>query len=112
RDALLAERFFELGGNRLVLDRDEPRQQLEDRHVAAEAVEDRRELDADRAAAHDRKRGGHLAQIDGFVARNDALAIDLDARHAARRRSGRDDDFLARAQRLRLALDDLDGAAA
>ena len=56
RDALLAERLLELGRHRLVLDRHEPRQQLEDRHVAAEAAEDRRELDADRAAAHDRDR--------------------------------------------------------
>ena len=39
-------------------------------------------------------------------------AIDLDARHAARRRSGGDDDFLAGAQRLRVAFEHLDAAVA
>ena len=39
-------------------------------------------------------------------------AIDLDAGHAARRRAGGDDDLLAGAQRLRLALEDVDAAAA
>ena len=47
--------------------------------------------------------------MNGFVARQDALAIDLDARHAARRRTGGDDDLLARPQRLRVALEDVDG---
>ena len=55
---------------------------------------------------------GTSRKCDRFVARDDALAIDLDARHAARRRSGRDDDLLARAQRLRLALEDIDAAVA
>ena len=47
---------LELGRHRLVLDRHQPRQQLDDRDLAAEAPEDRRELDADRAAAHDHDR--------------------------------------------------------
>ena len=104
--------FSELRRHRLVLDRHEPRQQLQDRHVAAEAPEDRRELDAHRAAADDGDRLGHFAQADRFVARDDAPAIDLDARHAPRRRSGRDDDLLPRAQRLRLAFEHVDAAVA
>ena len=56
RDALLAERLLELRRHRLVFDRHEARQQLEDRDLAAEAAEDRRELDADGAAAEDRDR--------------------------------------------------------
>ena len=62
-----------------------PRQQLDDRHVAAEAAEDRRELDADRAAAHDRRSTSGLLHVDRLVAGDDALAIDLDSGHAARR---------------------------
>src|SRR5262249_55869757 len=42
----------------------------------------------------------------------DSFPIDLDAGHAPRRRAGRNDDVLARAQRLRLTIDDFDGAAA
>ena len=55
---------------------------------------------------------GTSCRMDRLVARDDALAIDLDAGHAARRRSGRDDDLLARAQRLRLAFEDVDAAVA
>ena len=112
RDALLAERLLELDGDRLVLDRHQPRQQLDDRHVAAEAVEDRSELDPDGAAAHDHQDFWHLAQADRLVAGDDPLAVDLDPRHAARRRPGGDDDLLARAQRLLLALEDLDAEVA
>ena len=58
-DALLLERLLELRRHRLVFDRHEPRQQLDDGHLAAEAAIDRRELDADRAAAHDDQRLRH-----------------------------------------------------
>ena len=63
-------------------------------------MEDRRELDADRAAAHDRDRLRQLRQMDRLVTGDDVLLIDLDARHATRRRPGRDDD-LARRERPR-----------
>ena len=88
------------------------RQQLDNRHLAAEAPEDRRELHADRAAAEDDHRLRHFAQRDRFVARDDALAIDLDARHASRHRAGRDDDFLGRREALLVAFDDVDRSAA
>ena len=99
-DAALLERALELGRHRLVFARHQPRQQLDDRDLAAVALEDRRELDADGAAAHDGNRLRHVRQVNGFVAEDDALAVDLDAGHAARRRAGGDDDFLRRRQRL------------
>ena len=112
RDPLPAKRLLQLFRHRLVFDRHEPREQLENRHVAAEPPENRRELDADRAASHDRDRFRHLTQGDRFVARNDASAIDLDAGNAPRRRTGRDDDLPARAQRLPVAFEDVDAAVA
>src|SRR6185503_13493447 len=48
-----------------------------------------------RAAAENGDRFRHVAKPDRFVAGDDALAIDADARHAARRGSGGDDDLLA-----------------
>ena len=57
-DALLLERAREFRRHRLVFDRHQPREQLDDGDLAAEAVEDRRELDADGAAAHDDDRPG------------------------------------------------------
>ena len=41
---------------------------------------------------------GHLGECDRLVARDDVLLVDLDARHAARRGSGGDDD-LSRGER-------------
>ena len=55
---------------------------------------------------------GISLQPDGFVAGDDARAIDFDPRHAARRRPGRDDDFLARRERLVLAVGHFDPALA
>src|SRR5258705_2162914 len=105
-DALLLERLLQLRRDRLVLDWHQPRQQLDDGDLAAEAPVDRRELDADRAAAHDDERLRHVLQPDRLVARDDPRAIDLDARDAARRRARRD-DYLLRLERLLLALDDV-----
>ena len=104
RNPLLLERLRQLSGNSLVLGRDDPRQQLEDRHLAPEASEDRCELDADGAAAEDDERARHFAKTDGFVARDDARVIDLDAGNASRSRAGRDHDFFGRSQRLRVAV--------
>jgi hypothetical protein len=55
---------------------------------------------------------GTSRSADRFVAGDDPLAIDVDPRHAARRRAGGDDDLARRAQRLRLALEDVDAAVA
>src|SRR5437667_11113594 len=94
-DPLFPERLFQLRRHSFVLDRHEPWQQLQNRHFAAEAAEDRRELDADRPAAHDGYRFWHFFQVDGFVARDDAPAIELDPGHASRRRPGGHDDLFA-----------------
>ena len=53
RDAALAERLRELLRRIGVLLRDQRVEHLDDRHLGAEAVEDRRELGADDAAAED-----------------------------------------------------------
>jgi hypothetical protein len=53
----------------------------------------------------------YLRQMDRFITGDDPLVIDLDARHAARCRSGGDDD-LARLERLLFPVGDLDRAAA
>ena len=53
RDPALAELLRELLGRVLVLHRDQPRQHLDDRHLGAEAPEDRGELAADDPAAED-----------------------------------------------------------
>jgi hypothetical protein len=109
---LLAERLLELRRHRFVFHRHQPREQLENRDLAAEPAKDGGELDAHGAAAHDGDRLRHFSQVHRFVARNDAPAIDLDPRHASRRRPGRDDDLLPGAQRLRVALEDVHAAAA
>ncbi len=103
-DAALLERALELGRHRLVFARHQARQQLDHRDLAAVALEDRRELDADGAAAHDGDRLRHRRQVNRFVAEDDLLAIDLDARHAARRRAGGDDDLFRRRERLLAAV--------
>src|SRR6185437_2910019 len=68
-DALLAERSLELGRHGLVFHRDDAREEFDEGDVAAEAAEDRRELDADGAAAHDRDRLGDGLESDRLVAR-------------------------------------------
>ena len=96
----------------VVLDRHESRQELHHRDVAAEPREDRGELHADRAAAQDRHALRHLAQMDRLVARDDSLSVDLNPRHTARRRAGRDDDLFAGAQALFLAFEYVHAAVA
>ena len=49
----------------------------------------------------------HLGEVNRLVARDDALAIDLDARDAARRRAGRDNHVPAGMKHLRVALEHL-----
>src|SRR5262245_17480268 len=107
-NSLLLERPRELCRDRIVLDRHQARQQLDDCHFAAEAVEDRRELHADGAAAEDHDSPGHLFEVNRLVARDDSRVIDRDARHASRRRARRDDDVL-RLQRLLVAARDRHG---
>ena len=106
-DALPTERSLQFRRHRLVLDRHQPWQQLEDRHITAEAAENARELHADRAASENRNRGRHRTQTNGLIAGDDAHPVDGDTGDAPRRRAGGDDDLFARAQRLLLAIDDV-----
>ena len=69
-DPALAELLRELFGRVSVLLRDERRQHLDDRHLAAEAMEDRRELAADDAAAE------HDEPLRDFRLREQALGVD------------------------------------
>src|SRR5262249_42741051 len=84
----------------------------EDRDIAAEAAEDRSELDADRAAAHHSDRLRNFLQMDRLVTRDDALAVDRNAWYAPRLRTGRDDDVPSRVQRLRLTVVNIDAPVA
>ena len=60
RDPALAELLGELLGGVRVLHRDQRRQHLDDRHLGAEALEDRRELAADDPAAENDEALRHL----------------------------------------------------
>ncbi len=111
-DALTLERLLELGRNRVVFDRHETRQELDDGHIAAEPAKDGREFDADRAASEDDDGLGNVLQADRFVTGDDSLAVDRDARNAARLRSGGDDNLARRGEHLRLAVSNLDPALA
>ena len=79
-DAAALEVLLELRRHRFVFARHQPRQQLDDGDFAAVALEDRRELDADGAAAHDRDRLRHLGEVNGLVAEDDLLAVDARSR--------------------------------
>ncbi len=111
-DALPLEGLFELGRHGLVFDRHQPRQQLDNRDLAAEPAEDGRELDADRAAPQDDDRLRNVLQPDRFVTRDDPFAVDGDPGDAPRLRAGRDDDLARRGEDLRLAVGDFDPALA
>ena len=81
-NALLLEDLFELLRDFLVLDRNEARQHLEHRDLRAEAMEDGRELDADRAGADDRQRLRNRGEIQNLDVGEDELRIGLRGREA------------------------------
>ena len=54
------------------------RQRLEERHLAADVGQQRRELAADRAAADDQHAGRHLVELEHVVGRQDALAVEVE----------------------------------
>ena len=92
--ALLLERLACQRGDLGVLDGQDLRQQLDDRHLGAERAVERCELDADRARAHDEQRLGHGLRHHGLEVGPDAVAVGLDAGQHARARTGGDDDVL------------------
>ena len=57
---------------------------FDDRHLRAEAGEDRRELAADRAGADDEHRLRHFAELEDVIGVDDPLAVGLDVRQVFR----------------------------
>src|ERR1051326_2450036 len=106
-DALLLEDARELLRHFFVLDREEERHDLDDRHLRAEAREDRGELAADRARADDEHRLRHVLQFEDVVGVDDALAVGLDVRQVLRHGAHGQDDVLG----LVLLPLDVDGVA-
>src|SRR5205085_3791905 len=91
RDPAPPEALRELLRRVGVLLRDQRRQHLDDRHLGAEAVEDRRELAADDPAAEDDEPLRHL-RLGEQAGRVDALRrIEPRDRRAERERAGGDD---------------------
>jgi hypothetical protein len=120
-DAAPAEGPLELLGIRVVLEWDEVGQRLDDRHLGAERRPGRRELAADDAAAQHDRRLGHPVELQGVLAGDDPLAVEVQARQRARVGTGREDQVragvavVADLHRLRpgqvpLAVDDVDAA--
>src|SRR6266516_426024 len=94
RDAALAELLRELLRRISVLLWDQRRQQLDDRHLTAEALEDRRELAADDAAAEHDEALRNLRLRKQPLGVDAALRIDTFDRGTKRERARRDDRLL------------------
>ncbi len=77
-----------------VLDRHDLRHQFHHGDLDAHRPVERRELDADRAGAHDQQRLRHLRRHHRLEIGPDQLAVRLDAGQHARPRAGGDDDVL------------------
>ncbi len=93
-DALLLEALARKRLNLVILDRENLRQHLDDRHVAAEVTEERRKLDADGTGADHQQRLGDRRRHHGFEIGPDQLLVRLQPRQHARPRAGGDDDVL------------------
>ncbi len=94
-DLATAERALEQLGRRLVLQRDEVGQGLDDRDVDAEGLPRAGELAADDAAAEHDRRARYAVEGQRVVAGDDLGAVDLDARQAAGVGAGGQQDVLA-----------------
>ena len=93
-DLLLLEVALQFLRDVLVFHRHDARQHFDDRHVRAEALEDRRELDAHRARADDRQALGDGGEIQDLDVGQDELGVGLQAGKHAGLGAGRDDDVL------------------
>ena len=94
RDAALPERLRELLRRIRVFLRDQRVEHLDDRHLGAEAAEDRRELGADDPAAEDDEPARHLG-LGEQPGRVDAqVALEARDRRPERERARRDDRAL------------------
>ena len=94
RDPAPAELLRELLGRVVVLGRDQLRQHLDDRHLGAEAVEDRRELAADDPAAQDDEPARHLRLPEQALGVDAARGVEPLDRRPQRERAGGDDRAL------------------
>src|SRR6185437_10562173 len=103
-DTALFEALLYVRGDFGVLDRQDLRQQLDDRHLRAERAVERGELHADGPRAHDDERFRHRLGRHRLEIGPDAIAVGLDAGQHARPGAGRDDDVFglvgARAERI------------
>src|SRR6185436_11622232 len=95
-DAALAELLRKLLRGVDVFLRNEVRQHLDDRHLAAEAVEDRRELAADDAAAEDNQTLRHRRLGEEPLRVDAAVGVEPVDRRPQRERARRDDRRLER----------------
>ncbi len=84
-DPALLEAAGDLGGRILVLERQDPREHLEDRHLRAERVKHVGEFAADGAGADDRDGLRRLGENERLVRRDDRRLVELESRPAAAR---------------------------
>ena len=94
RDPALPERLRQLLRRVRVLLRDQRLEHLDDRHLGAEALEDRRELAADDAAAEDDEAPRHLGLREQAGGVDAAGRVEPFDRRHDRERAGRDDRLL------------------
>ena len=87
-NAFFLEGFLQFGRNFFVLERHDARQGFENRHFRAERPENRRELDAHGARAHDHQRFRNRRQLQNFAIGQNHLPVDLHARKRAGFRAG------------------------
>src|SRR5581483_3026972 len=95
-DSLLLEDARELLRDILILDRQELRHHFDDRHLRAEAREDRRELTTDCTRADDQHRLRHFGETEDVIGVDDALAVRLDVRKVLGHGAHRENDVLRR----------------
>ena len=91
RDAALAELLGELVRRVRVLLRDQRREHLDDRHLAPEPTEDRRELTADDPATENDQAGWNLGLGEQSLGVDAAIRVESRDRRAQRERAGGDD---------------------
>ena len=92
--ALLGQRLVHEGRDVLVLDREDPVEHLDDRHLGAHVRIEAGELDADRARADDEQFGRHLLGHHRMAVGPDACPVRLGEGQVAGAGAGRDDDVL------------------
>ena len=95
RHALLGRALLSSeGGDVGILDRHDPVEHLDHRHLGAHVVVEAGELDPDRARADDQQLARHLLRHHRVAVGPDALAVGLGERQVAGAGAGRDDDVL------------------